>query len=143
METIQLYPAAIGWLVTVGLFVVGYVIAFIRQNGKNEALYEETRKEIERLTKSDSDIMRKLDEFVDNMTKSTEEWRVSMREREAYNERNYVRKEVCELNHKQIIEQLAKLSSANIDVRLAKIETSQQQILVAIEDLKRDTTKNK
>ena len=59
MNNIQFHPSVIGWFITVVLFVIGYVFAFIRQNGKNEAHYEELRREIERLTRTDIELMEK------------------------------------------------------------------------------------
>ena len=59
MNNIQFHPSVIGWFITIVLFVTGYVFAFIRQNGKNEAHHEELRREIERLTRTDIDLMEK------------------------------------------------------------------------------------
>ena len=144
MGTVEISQVVIGWLITVALTVAGYVFAFIKQNGKNEARQEETRKEIERLAKADGEMMEKIDKTMSRIDDAMQWGRGIVEERYAYNEKTYVKKEVCEIFHRQIVEQLNKISSANIDVRLAKIETSQQQILVAIEELKRqkNTTYN-
>ncbi len=137
MGTVEINQVVIGWLITVALTVAGYVFAFIKQNGKNEARQEETRKEIERLAKADGEMMEKIDKTMSRIDDAMQWGRGIAEERYDYNEKTYVKKEVCEISHRQIVEQLNKISSANIDVRLAKIETSQQQILVAIEELKR------
>lgn len=137
MGAVEISQVVIGWFITVALTVAGYVFAFIKQNGKNEARQEETRKEIERLAKADGEMMEKIDKTMSRIDDAMQWGRGIAEERHDYNEKTYVKKEVCEIFHRQIVEQLNKISSANIDVRLAKIETSQQQILVAIEELKR------
>lgn len=141
MNNIQFHPNVIGWFITVVLFVIGYVFAFIRQNGKNEAHYEELRREIERLTRTDIELMEKIDHSIEKISEAMQWGRDMLDERMRFNEMTYIRKEYYNVCHQQVLEQLAKISSANIDVRLAKIETSQQQILVAIEELKQQRGK--
>jgi hypothetical protein len=141
MNNIQFHPNVIGWFITIVLFVIGYVFAFIRQNGKNEAHYEELRREIERLTRTDIDLMEKIDHSMERIAEAMQWGRDMLDERMRFNEMTYVRKDYYSACHQQVLDQLAKISSANIDVRLAKIETSQQQILVAIEELKQQRGK--
>lgn len=141
MDNIQFNPNVIGWFITVVLFIAGYVFAFIRQNGKNEAHYEELRREIERLTRTDIELMEKIDHSIEKIAEAMQWGRDMLDERMRFNEMTYIRKEYYNVCHQQVLEQLAKISSANIDIRLAKIETSQQQILVAIEELKQQRGK--
>lgn len=141
MDNIQFHPNVIGWFITVVLFIAGYVFAFIRQNGKNEAHYEELRREIERLTRTDIELMEKIDHSIEKIAEAMQWGRDMLDERMRFNEMTYIRKEYYNVCHQQVLDQLAKISSANIDVRLAKIETSQQQILVAIEELKQQRGK--
>lgn len=141
MDNIQFHPSVIGWFITVVLFVIGYVFAFIRQNGKNEAHYEELRREIERLTRTDIELMEKIDHSIERIAEAMQWGRDMLDERMRFNEMTYIRREYHNVCHQQVLDQLAKISSANIDVRLAKIETSQQQILVAIEELKQQRGK--
>lgn len=141
MNNIQLHPSVIGWFITVVLFVIGYVFAFIRQNGKNEAHYEELRREIERLTRTDIELMEKIDNSIEKIAEAIQWGRDMLDERSRFNEMTYLRRDYYGACHQQVLDKLAKISSANIDVRLAKIETSQQQILVAIEELKQQRGK--
>lgn len=141
MNNIQLHPSVIGWSITVVLFVIGYVFAFIRQNGKNEAHHEELRREIERLTRTDIELMGKIDDSIEKIAEAMQWGRDMLDERARFNEMTYLRRDYYGACHQQVLDKLAKISSANIDVRLAKIETSQQQILVAIEELKQQRGK--
>jgi len=49
----------------------------------------------------------------------------------------YVRKDYYDVCHQGVVEAINKLNAANIDVRLAKIETQQEQILAMLEELRR------
>jgi hypothetical protein len=60
-----------------------------------------------------------------------------MKELEANSVATYVRKDYYDVCHQGVVEAINKLNAANIDVRLAKIETQQEQILAMLEELRR------